>query len=67
MALGSIVCAVAGHKWTPATDASDTNATFRCARCGRTQDFGSETHRIDKATLKGDLQRKTGQSGGPRG
>ena len=67
MALGSIVCAVAGHRWTPASDVSDTNATFRCERCGRLQVFDGETHRIDKTALKGDLERKTGQFGGRRG
>lgn len=67
MGLSWILCAVTGHRWTPTTDASDTNAMFHCERCGRTQVFDGETHRIDKTTLKGDFQRKTGQFGGPRG
>jgi hypothetical protein len=67
MAIGSILCAVAGHRWMPTTDTSDSNATFHCARCGRVQMFGAGTRRIDKTALKGDFQKSSGPFGGPRG
>jgi hypothetical protein len=67
MALASILCAVTGHRWTPAAGATDSNATFRCARCGRTQLFGDGTRRIDKTSLKGDFDKAVGPFGGPRG
>jgi hypothetical protein len=66
MALASLLCAVAGHRWTPSTDESDPNATFRCERCGRTQAFAG-TRRIDKTSLKGDFDKSVGPFGGPRG
>jgi hypothetical protein len=67
MSLASILCAAAGHTWTPTTDVSDSNATFRCERCGHAQAFGAGTHRIDKTSLKGDFQKSAGPFGGPRG
>jgi hypothetical protein len=67
MALASILCAVGGHKWTAMTDVGDSNATFRCERCGRAQAFGAGTRRIDKTALKGDFDKSVGPFGGPRG
>lgn len=66
MALASLLCSVAGHRWTPTSDVRDTNMTFHCERCGRTQGFGPGTRRIDKTKLKGDFD-KSVPFGGPRG
>jgi hypothetical protein len=65
--LVSILCSVAGHSWTPTTDETDSDATFRCERCGRAQSFGPGTRRIDKTALKGDFDKAVGPFGGPRG
>jgi hypothetical protein len=66
MALASLLCAVAGHRWTPSADADDPNATFHCERCGRVQSF-TGTRGIDKSALKGDFDKSAGPFGGPRG
>jgi hypothetical protein len=33
-----------GHEWKPFDDRDDPELRLRCLRCGRTQDYGPETH-----------------------
>ena len=60
---GFIICAIVGHRWTQPAEVHEAYPLFICERCGRTQEFSSETHGLDKTALKGDMQQKVPQSG----
>jgi hypothetical protein len=43
VSIKAVVCAFAGHRWTPPADVHESTPVLRCDRCGREQSFGSET------------------------
>jgi hypothetical protein len=48
-----VICAVAGHKWTPAEETNEAGLRLECKRCGRVKNVsGTDYERAEDLTAR---------------